>query len=493
MSLSSIRRVLTIQNLLFSAALAAASALTGCASGESKTARPLTAEQFAARNGITLDGGPAQGQPVDRAGAVQYDSPERNPVLATPPGPAPKIAGSDENPNPDPRPKEINQAIGEAVSRPYSEQGGEKGGPGAAAGGAAPERIDLTDPTRIRPASAPGGQALDVFFVVMEVNGRPIFSDKILQVLEKPLAVEARKRNRESFKQLAEEYLMRQVQLYKLEELEVASAEKTLDQADRDLAKGLTMQWRMKQITAAGGSIELARRKAVQDGWDFDELVNQQYRVHLVQLYYQKHITPLIQVSAADIRDYYNRNKDAEFSKPGRVKFRLIRIDPTKYASKDEAFAEAEKIRKRAEKEDFAALASDPKINDDTLARDRGGYVREDGWVQIGSYPIEEIEKAVQAVRPGKVTDIIQARNSLYVAKVEGVEEATVLAFEDPQVQDRITQKLRSQRIQVMRERHVRDLEKDAVSVRKPGAMSTLLEIVMQRYSEWAGKTEKRG
>src|SRR4051812_49124436 len=127
----------------------------------------------------------------------------------------------------------------------------------------------------------------------------------------------------------------------------------------------MTTQWRMNLVTASGGSVEQARSKAAQDGWDFDEMVKQQYRVHLVRLCYQKRVQQLVQVSASAIREYYNRNKDTEFSKPGRVKFRMIRINPQsgQFLTKDDASAFADKIRKRAETEDFATLASDPKIN----------------------------------------------------------------------------------------------------------------------------------
>ena len=54
-------------------------------------------------------------------------------------------------------------------------------------------------------------------------------------------------------------------------------------------------------------------------------------------------------------------------------------------------------------------------------------------------------------------------------------------------MQEAITEKLKAQQIQAMRERHVRDLQQTAVTVRKEGAMKSLLEIVMSRYPEWSG------
>ena len=103
------------------------------------------------------------------------------------------------------------------------------------------------------------------------------------------------------------------------------------------------MQWRQKEITAAGGSLELARQRWAAQGWDFDERVKQQFHTHMAQLYYQKHIIPLIQVTAADIRAYYNANRETEFTKHGAAKFRVIKIDPRNYVGlKKEAYDKAQ-------------------------------------------------------------------------------------------------------------------------------------------------------
>jgi parvulin-like peptidyl-prolyl isomerase len=469
---------------------------TGC-SGDNKAA-PLTAEQFASRNGVSLDvdGGRSAGQPVDRAGAVPYDTTERG----TPTSPQAQAGPLDPNPRPDQRTVGISPAISQAVSRPS--EGGAVGNGNATNGStrpATPGQVNRSDPSRVEsgPATRPanggqpvvGGQAVGVFFVVIDVNGQPIFSDKVLQVLERPLSAEAKVNKADAFRNVAQAYIEREVLKFMNNELEIAAAEKALDKDDRQLAKAITMQWRQKQITAAGGSLEMARRKARQEGWDFDEMVEQQNRFHLVQLYYQKHIAPLTKVAAADVRAYYQQNKEKEFSTAGKSRFRLIKIDPAnrKYASKADATAAAEKVLERARTEDFAKLASDPNVNDDETNRDRGGYVRKDGWVEAGSYPIDEVEKEVTALKPGQVTGIIQARNALFIAKLEEIQDAKVKPFEDLAVQEAITEKLKAQQIQAMRERHVRELQQTAVTERKPGAMKALLDIVTSRYPDWAG------
>ena len=460
------KRFRTSAALLMGSAVMAG--LAGCSS-DPRPVRPLTAEQFAARNGVTVDSR-STGNPVDRAGAVPYDSANVRPTREPEPTPAP---GPDSS--------RISPAVSDAIR-------------GSALPDTQPVIFALTPTTApttraqlTPPVNEAGPVAVPVGFVVVEVNGKAIWSDKVLQALERPFAAEAKRNGEKQFRLLAQSLLMQQVEVLKRDELEVASAEQSLDAADRSLAQSLTTQWRAKQITAAGGSLEMARKRARADGWEFEELVNQQYRQYLVQLFYQKRVYPNIQVAASDVRAYYERNREKEFSSPGRIKFRVIKIDPSdrKYVSRDEAVADAEKILARTKSEDFAKLADE--VNGDS----KGGLVgteKSDYWMQAGAYPREEVEKAVLAIRPGTVTKVVQDKGQLFIAKLEAVQEAKAERFDDQTVQDKITQKLRGQQIQAMREKHLRDLEGKAVTQRKAGKMEELLELAMKRYSEWSGK-----
>ena len=212
-----------------------------------------------------------------------------------------------------------------------------------------------------RPVAPGPGNFVNVGAVLMEVNGRPIFTDKVLSAIEAPLAAEAKKRNETSFRDLARAFVENQIRLYKRDELEFASAERTLGEEEKNFARGLTVQWRIKKITEAGGSLEVAKRRAADQGWEFDDLVEQQYRLHLIQIFYQKRVIPLIQVPARDLRTYYAAHKETEFTTHGAARFRVIKIDPRlKAGLKEEAYAQAQDVRKRAAKEDFAELAKDP-------------------------------------------------------------------------------------------------------------------------------------
>ena len=477
----------------------------GGANGDGRSARPLVADQFVGPGTPSApDGGRIAGNPVEKGGAVNVDS-DQLPARRQPP---PASA------EPNPGATRLTPAVTETVRGPYRTNGGANGnGPNGSAvatypAGGSPRadvppsaptttRVDLTTPPTTGPSSAGTGsadpyaaggpRAVDVGFVVLEVNGKPIYSDKVLQALERPLAAEAKKNTARQFPEVAGKLLQQQLQLFVRDELEVATAERSLDAQDKALAKALTMQWRQQQITAAGGSLEMARRKARDDGWEFEELVQQQYRLKLVQLFYQKRIYPLIQVAASDVRAYYERNRQKEFSTAGRLKFRVVRIDPAKYVSPDEALLAAERVRDQARAgADFAALANE--IHGDT----RGGAVGTadaGGWVEANSYRYEAVEKAVAKLRPGQVTDVVQEGGTnrlMFVAKLEDIQDAKDQPFEDQAVQERITQRLRGEQLQQLRKQHVDRLSQNAVVRENPGKPADLLAIVFRRYEEWA-------
>jgi hypothetical protein len=132
------------------------------------------------------------------------------------------------------------------------------------------------------------GMAAVLGRVVVEVNGEPIFSQKVLRPVEPDLAARAREVDPETFKKIAAKTIKDQVDFLIRTELEVAAAKKNLNAQDLAVADGLTEQWRRKQITEAGGSLEEARRAARAEGTTFEEKVLDEYRANLVRIYYSK-------------------------------------------------------------------------------------------------------------------------------------------------------------------------------------------------------------
>src|SRR5206468_3463403 len=135
-----------------------------------------------------------------------------------------------------------------------------------------------------------------------------------------------------------------------------------------------------QKITEAGGSLELAKRKARAEGQSFDDVVQQEHRKMMQELLYQRRIIPRVQVSAADMRDYYRANVDKIYTEHAQAQFRVIKIDPARIGganARADALDRIKGIRERAiDGVDFATLASTENQDDYLKGRagDPGGW-----------------------------------------------------------------------------------------------------------------------
>jgi parvulin-like peptidyl-prolyl isomerase len=310
------------------------------------------------------------------------------------------------------------------------------------------------------------------------VNGSPIFADKVLGVLDAALAAAARQNPEGRFRQIAAEQIQKQVGEFVATELEFARAQRRLEPRFESQAKAATIQWRLAQVTAAGGSIEVAKRKAEAEGYEFEERVAEQYRTFMRQLYYQKKEAPRIQVGAADIRRYYQDNLAKEFTEPSKAKFRVIKVDFDRTGGREAALRKIEALRARAaEGKDFGELASE--------VNDQESFKRPADWIERDAFVVKEVEDAVWALRPGETTDVIEANEAFYLARVEQLQPGRVVPFAEPKVQAKIEATLKAQQFAVIRAGVQQSLLKDAV-IREVTPVEVAVDMAMQKYHAWA-------
>ncbi len=465
--------------------LAAGLALaTGGCGTNSQVLRPLTAESFAAPPTESR----SIGNPLDRPGPVNYDQ-----IRLV--GPAPGANGNGGgagtgNGNGSLDPTGVRgRAISEALERTIRPPTVAADPPPATDATAAPD-AGTTRPAAppVAPPVAGDGPRFDfVGFVLMEVNGQPIYVDNVLKSIEKPLEAEAKHQTPAGFRRAAQFFLERHIRMFEAEELEFAMAQRSLLPADEAMARALTTGWRQRQITSAGGSLELARRKAAADGWDFEELARQQYRTEMIRLYYRKRLLPQVFIPRREMWAYYVANKDKQFTTHGQARFRVIKFDPRKHAGgKDEAYARAREVISRAtqEKEDFAALARG--FNDDPVWKQSGGYLTPDGWLMENALRLRELEQAAWKLQPGQVSDLIPIEGAFYVVKLEEAKPGKVEPFEDAAVQQQISQKLQFQQITALREKEYQRLRSEAVIRENEGMKDVALDMLMRKYPQWA-------
>ncbi len=434
----------------------------GCGA-DSKPVPPLSPDAFLIR---TSDDSSIN-NPLDKPGAIQYDNyrvVQRPPVQPSPP---PVVVGS---------------TVRELVKSPEAEAREEAA---KLAGRPASEPVEA-------PATLPSTRDAEAYgwllngCVLEQINGTAIFSDKVIRDIRKPLISEAKKGDEAHFRESASKLYYNQIRLFENDEVEFAAAHKMLEAEDEQQARGMTVEWRKKKITEAGGSLEMAQRRAAADGWDFDKEVEQQYRLNMSRIYYQKRIIPLIQLSAADMRAYYDLHKETEFTTHGQARFRVIKIDPNQppHLGREDAYHFAQEVRKQAESEDFAELAK--SRNDDPAWRASGGAVGGiDGYVQKGAFRVREVEDAVWKLRPGQVSDIIPADGCFYIAKLEQLTEDKVEPFDSLEVQERIHAELFNSQFTALRTKNITELLKSAIVTPNLDEINQTLAAILQQYPLW--------
>lgn len=325
------------------------------------------------------------------------------------------------------------------------------------------------------------GQFMTIGGVIAEVNGNPIYADDVLRTVDPVLSARAKELELPQFKAAAAKEIDNQVNDMIRAEVEYAAANRNCDGGDKQLAETLTTIWRDKQITAAKGSIEEARKRArEQTGRSFDDLLKEQFRLNLTRVYYQKRLIPRIQITAADMRQYYEHNKDTLFSEKQTITFRVIKINKDTDNALTKATALLSQIKAGA---DFGKLAGEH--NDDTLLKSKEGLIEN---MAKGSYRNEAIEKALWDMQPGEVTPVMQFSDGYYLAKLEKKTGGSQKMFEDDEVQKKIMDELRASQFSKMRNEIFAAQERDSVVSKNPRMYQSTIEMATSNYNAWRGK-----
>lgn len=353
-----------------------------------------------------------------------------------------------------------------------------------------------TAPTQpASPATREQGTAQGTYYiigtVIGEANGTPIYADKVLANLETALSTRARELDAPQFRGFAKTMIARQVQETVRSELEYAAAERHLSEQDKLLAAARATEWRQRMITESGGSLAVTQRKFLDEqGIDFEEAVKQEQRRFTVRLFYQRKLSPRVQVSAEDMRRWYQRNVETQFTEHSAVRFRLIKITPRNTGGRDAALAKITDIYRRVKAgEDFATLAG--MFNDNPQWLVAKGDL---GWIQKDAFAIDEVEQAVWKLQVGQVTEVIESKSgdAFYLAWLEDRRVGRVRPFEEQTVQDFIHSTLYSQQMQALREKEYMKLLQASVVRPMPNTrafdqmVEQVVDMAMQKYPGWS-------
>jgi hypothetical protein len=343
-------------------------------------------------------------------------------------------------------------------------------------------------PTETEPSLATG-QYMPLGGVVAEVNGTPIYVNKVLQLVWPSLRNDAKQYDAQQFAEDARTLILRQEQNLISDELFFAAAQRSLDDSDKKLATALTAHWRQDQVTQAGGSVEVARRLAASNGDNFDQLVEDKYREYMIILYRQRKFFPLLEPTAEEMRQYYQANID-QFSTAAEAVIDVLGINPqllrsdTPEEDKQLAFDRAKQAHDRAATgETFATLFkefnNDPGI--DALTHGTGNL----GSLRRGSLNVKEIEDAVWNLTPGHVTDVINVNGVLYLGKMESRTEGVVQPFESEDTQNKIRDTIKRQRFAKFTDIESHRLQDQSIIREDDGMIDTAVDMAVQNYKTW--------
>ena len=141
----------------------------------------------------------------------------------------------------------------------------------------------------------------------------------------------------------AQRALSEEVSLRIRDELTRVVAERNLRPEDRQKAVFLTTQWRVRQITDSGGSVAVAREKALaDDGTTLEKLGDDTYGKFVGLLFTQTILLPRAEPSADEVRDYFRRHRD-DFGSQGKLRFLLVEVDASREPEK--ARLKADRVR----------------------------------------------------------------------------------------------------------------------------------------------------
>jgi parvulin-like peptidyl-prolyl isomerase len=319
------------------------------------------------------------------------------------------------------------------------------------------------------------GQYMTMGSLIAEVNGKPIYANKVLRECALTLRDYAREYDRDRFEIAARQEIERERDVQVANELELAAAQRNLNSDDRQLAYKLAATWRDHQINQAG-SIEAARARALAEGKTFEEEEQDQENLFLVELYYTRMIDARVQVTAADERDFYKAHLASDFSKPEIAHVYILHTDPSDVGAQVARSHLEEYRRLVLGGGDFAALA----------AQYNSPAFRAEMTVYRNSFALRKVVDVIWSMAPGQVSDIIEDRGGLYLVKLISREEGGVQSFDDEKVQNAIYETLKRRQVAKLRQDQLQRLQDNAIVNEDPSLVDATLDMAMQNYSRWA-------
>ncbi len=326
--------------------------------------------------------------------------------------------------------------------------------------------------------------------VVAVVNGTPIYANKIMHLDIDLFRDKARQVGFTQFRAYVESTVMRTIREQISSELLVAAAERNLSDPQKRQARDLTTRWRERQITEAGGSLELARRKATAQGDDFEELVSEQHRIYLTDIF-RYELSNRVVVTVDEMRRYYREHEDA-FNHPSKADVLILQVNPqdlmadngglSRDQAREESIKRAEDFKKRVlNGEDFAKLCA---------GFNKNKALASTITLQPKSFALKKVDQQIWTLPVGQISDVIEDDRGFYLARVEKRENGRTEPFESEDVQDKIHRAIQNAKVQAAMMEVEQKLQQSESIEQNNDNITTCIQMILENYSQWAAKPQ---
>jgi parvulin-like peptidyl-prolyl isomerase len=176
------------------------------------------------------------------------------------------------------------------------------------------------------------------------------------------------------------------------------------------------------------------KEKLLEEGRSLEAMRLSFRQTQLSGAYLGSKIRDRIKVELPELLKFYNDHVyEHEFDQPAQITWREVVVEVAKHKGRADAKKKADALLERLRHgEDFAKLAR-TESDGLTSSRNDGGLMK----TTPGSYAVDNINKALDSLPIGQLSDVIEGPDSFHILKVENRRPAGPASFEEtyPKIQ----------------------------------------------------------
>lgn len=307
--------------------------------------------------------------------------------------------------------------------------------------------------------------------MTLSVGSQTLTVDDILSIprLQETLAPLAKRGNLTLYEQQAMNWIRSAVRSKVADMLLYEQARKKAPENIDDLLNAAVKKEVERFIAGYDNNLALAEQALKKMGLDWRSFEEEQKRMIMTQSYLSAEMEEKRTFTRRELLDYYNQVKDEQFSRPGRLQFRLIELIPDQLNPEQikEGETPSQAARRIAEEiidkynhgQDFGELAQE--YSKGPLASVGGLWAPVTIGADSLAEPYDILEDHAQEMTVGSVKGPITAGDRLFILRLESITPAVTKSFEE--VQDMLKAQLefqyRNQKYNEMVERIIRQAD----------------------------------